>query len=61
MFSFANADQKNRALIKVGDSGWSQPQSFNALGSNYDVSLPSSSGRGEMQVGVTISQGEGKV
>jgi len=61
MFSFPSDDQKNRALLKLGDSSWSKPQSFNALGSNYDVTLSSSVGRGEMQVGVTVSQGEGKV
>jgi len=61
MFSFPSDERKNRALIKVGDSGWSKPQSFDALGSTYDVGLPSSDGRTEMHVGITVSQGEGKV
>lgn len=61
MFSFPSDDQKNRALLKVTGSDWSKPQSFNALGSNYEVTLPTVSGRGEMKLGVTVSQGEGKV
>lgn len=61
MFSFPTDDQKNRALLKLGDSNWSKPQSFNAIGSAYNVTIPSASGKAEMQVGVTVSQGEGKV
>lgn len=61
MFSFPGDDQKNRALLKVSGSDWSKPQSFNALGSSYEVSLPAQNGRGEMKFGVTVSQGEGKV
>lgn len=61
MFSFPTDDQKNRALVKLGDSGWSKPQSFNAIGSAYDFTVPSPNGRAEMHLGVTVSQGEGKV
>ncbi|KAI9714321.1 MAG: hypothetical protein M1820_000282 [Bogoriella megaspora] len=60
MFSFPTDDRKNRALLKVGDSAWSKPQSFDAIGSNYDVTLPSASGRSEMHVGVSVEEGEGK-
>lgn len=60
MFSYANDDQSNRSLLKVGDSNWSKPQSFEAIGSNTDVVLPATTGRAEMHVGVTVSQGEGK-
>ncbi|KAB8337289.1 hypothetical protein FH972_021590 [Carpinus fangiana] len=60
MFSFPGDDQKNRALMKVGDSGWSKPQSFNAIGSTFSVALPSNNGRSEMQIGVSVQQGEGK-
>lgn len=61
MFSFPTDDHKNRALIKVGDSNWSKPQSFDAIGSTYDVALPSVQGRSDMHVGVTVEEGEGKV
>ncbi|KAF1812213.1 vacuolar protein sorting-associated protein 13 [Eremomyces bilateralis CBS 781.70] len=60
MFSFPTDDRKNRALIKVGDSHWSKPQSFDAIGSTYDVTLPSSTGRSEMHIGVSVAEGEGK-
>jgi len=61
MFSFPTDDKKNRALIKVDDSLWSKPLSFNAIGSSYSVVLPSSSGRIEMHIGVHTEEGEGKV
>lgn len=61
MFSFPTDDKKNRALIKLGDSQWSKPQSFDAIGSSYNVTLASSSGRNEMNIGVHVEEGEGKV
>ncbi|KAK4542998.1 hypothetical protein LTR36_005996 [Oleoguttula mirabilis] len=60
MFSFPTDDRKNRALIKVGDSNWSQPVSFDAIGANTDVKLPAQSGRSEMHAGLTVMEGEGK-
>ncbi|PVI04174.1 vacuolar protein sorting-associated protein 13 [Periconia macrospinosa] len=60
MFSYPTQDKKNRALIKVGDSGWSKPQSLDAIGSNYAVALPSTQARSEMHIGVSVSEGEGK-
>lgn len=61
MFSFPTDDKKNRALIKVDDTLWSKPLSFDAIGSSYSVVLPSSSGRIEMHIGVHIEEGQGKV
>lgn len=61
MFSYATDEQSNRSLLKVGDSNWSKPQSFEAIGSTSDVVMPATSGRSEMHVGVSVSQGEGKV
>lgn len=61
MFSFPTDDQRNRAYIRVGHSGWSKPQSFNAIGSEFSISVPAGSGRSEMQIGASIAQGEGKV
>ena len=60
MFSFPTDDQKNRALLKVSDSEWSKPQSLDAIGSEYSASVAASSGKAEMQVGVSVLQGEGK-
>lgn len=60
MFSYPTNDQKNRALIKIGDSRWSQPVSFDAIGANVDVKLPAQSGRAEMHAGLNVMEGEGK-
>ena len=60
MFAFNGDDQRNRVLLKVGDSNWSRPQSFDAIGSTFDVVLPSSSNNTEIHVGISIDNGEGK-
>jgi len=60
MFSYPTDDRKNRASIKVGDSAWSQPVSFDAIGANVDVKLPSTTGREEMHCGLSVTEGEGK-
>lgn len=60
MFSFPTDDRKSRAVIKVGDSTWSGPVSFDAIGANVDVKLGAESGRAEMHCGITVSEGEGK-
>ncbi|KAI7043547.1 vacuolar protein sorting-associated protein 13 [Hortaea werneckii] len=60
MFSYPTDDKKNRALIKVGDSAWSQPVSFDAIGAVVDVKLPAQSGRAEMHAGLKVMEGEGK-
>ncbi|KAF1944820.1 vacuolar protein sorting-associated protein 13 [Clathrospora elynae] len=60
MFSYPTENKKNRALIKVGDSNWSKPQSFDAIGSTYTVALPSSKARSDMHLGVSVAEGEGK-
>lgn len=60
MFSYGNDDHRNRAMLKVGDSEWSKPQSFDAIGSTADVSLQSSNRNSEVHVGITVEPGEGK-
>ncbi|KAI0483961.1 vacuolar protein sorting-associated protein 13 [Xylariaceae sp. FL0804] len=60
MFSFGNDDQRNRALLKLGDSEWSKPISFDAIGSTTDVVLPSTTKNAELHVGITVDAGEGK-
>lgn len=60
MFSFPTDDKKNRAMIKVGESAWSKPVSFDAIGSTTAISLPAESGRSEMNCGLTVEEGEGK-
>ncbi|TVY26507.1 Vacuolar protein sorting-associated protein [Lachnellula hyalina] len=60
MFAFGADDQRNRALLKVGESNWSKAQSFDAVGSTVDVVLPSSTKNTEIHVGITVDAGEGK-
>jgi vacuolar protein sorting-associated protein 13A/C len=60
MFSYPTDDRRNRALIKVGQSNWSQPVSFDAIGASMDVKLPAQSGREEMHAGLIVEEGEGK-
>ena len=60
MFSYPTDDRRNRALIKVRGSTWSQPVSFDAIGATVDVKLPAESGRSEMHAGVVVEEGEGK-
>jgi vacuolar protein sorting-associated protein 13A/C len=60
MFAYGVDDQRNRALLKVGDSSWSKPQSFDAIGSVFDVVLPSSSQNTEIHIGISVEPGEGK-
>ncbi|KAL3428164.1 hypothetical protein PVAG01_01673 [Phlyctema vagabunda] len=60
MFAFGADDQRNRAILKVGESAWSKPQSFDAIGSTFDVVLPSSKKNTEIHVGISVEAGEGK-
>ena len=60
MFSYPNDDRKNRANIKVGESTWSKPQSLDAIGSAFDVVLPSANAKSELHVGISVAEGEGK-
>ncbi|KAI1388182.1 vacuolar protein sorting-associated protein 13 [Hypoxylon trugodes] len=60
MFSYSNDDQRNRALLKIGESEWSKPQSFDAIGSTSEVALPSSRKDSEIHVGITVEPGDGK-
>ncbi|KAK0724982.1 hypothetical protein B0H67DRAFT_480247 [Lasiosphaeris hirsuta] len=60
MFSFNSDDQKNRALLKISDSEWSKPQSFDAIGSTAEVMLYSPSRNAEIHLGMTVDSGHGK-
>ncbi|RKF58530.1 Vacuolar protein sorting-associated protein 13 [Erysiphe neolycopersici] len=60
LFAFGGDDQRNRAILKIGESSWSKPQSFDAIGSSTEVILPSVSNNTEIHIGITIKAGEGK-
>jgi vacuolar protein sorting-associated protein 13A/C len=63
MFSYDTDDRKNRALIKVGNSGWSPPQSFEAAGqaSEAIIEREYEDDPGEAHLGVNIEHGVGQV
>ncbi|KAE8146951.1 hypothetical protein BDV25DRAFT_161484 [Aspergillus avenaceus] len=60
MYSYPSDDQRNRSMMKIGDSAWSKPQSFEAIGSTFEAILPDRDGRSEFHSGVTVAEGEGK-
>ncbi|KAK4154799.1 hypothetical protein C8A00DRAFT_32394 [Chaetomidium leptoderma] len=60
MFSFNSDDHRNRATLKAGESEWSKPQSFDAIGSTTDVVLHSAGKNAEIHLGVTVDSGLGK-
>ena len=60
MFSYPSDDRKNRAMLKLGESVWSKPQSLDAIGSTFEAVLASSRTKTEMHVGLEVAEGEGK-
>ena len=60
MFSYPGDDRRNRTLLKLGDSNWSRPVSFEAIGNIDDVVIPSSTKQSEIHVGISVVEGEGK-
>ncbi|PWN25799.1 DUF1162-domain-containing protein [Jaminaea rosea] len=60
IFSHSSNDRRNRMLLRVGDSGWSRPLSFEAIGSEMEVVLPSASKNEEIHLGLTVADGLGK-
>lgn len=60
LYSYPTEDRKNRSNLKIGDSAWSKPQSFDAIGSNFEVVVPSSTGKSELHAGVSVAEGAGK-
>ncbi|EZF77133.1 hypothetical protein H105_01647 [Trichophyton soudanense CBS 452.61] len=60
MYSYPTDDRKNRSVLRVVGSSWSKPQSFEAIGSSFEVTLPGSNGRTEYHAGVTVEEGTGK-
>lgn len=60
MYSYPTDDRKNRSMLKIGDSDWSKPQSFDAIGSNFETVLPAKGSRSEFHAGISVAEGEGK-
>ncbi|KAI8888651.1 hypothetical protein K501DRAFT_320796 [Backusella circina FSU 941] len=55
MYSYAKFSNGNRTLVQVGKSGWSQPLSFEAVGSKYDAIVAHDAQ--ETHIGVSIQEG----
>jgi vacuolar protein sorting-associated protein 13A/C len=62
MFSYDTDDRKNRALIRVGTSGWSPPQSFEAVGQASEAIIPKEyeDELGDSHLGINIERGLGQ-
>jgi vacuolar protein sorting-associated protein 13A/C len=62
MFSYDTDDRRNRALIKVGQFGWSPPQSFEAVGQASEAIIPREfeDDAGEAHLGISIHSGLGQ-
>ncbi|PKY02798.1 vacuolar protein sorting-associated protein 13 [Aspergillus campestris IBT 28561] len=60
MYSYQTEDPKNRSMLRIGESAWSRPQSFEAIGSTFEVMLPDRHGKSEFHAGVSVAEGEGK-
>ncbi|KAK9463382.1 uncharacterized protein V1516DRAFT_644614 [Lipomyces oligophaga] len=60
MFSYLTNDRSNRVAIRTSGSVWSSPQSFEAVGSDTDVMIPSDDGRRETHFGIHVGEGQGK-
>lgn len=58
MWSF-NGESNKRALIKVGDSKWSQEISFDTIGKDSDINIESNTRQSDIHVGIHISEGQG--
>jgi vacuolar protein sorting-associated protein 13A/C len=63
MFSYDTNDRSNRALIKVGTSGWSAQQSFEAVGQASEAIIPKEyeDDIGEAHLGISVDHGLGQV
>ncbi|KAJ2157305.1 Vacuolar protein sorting-associated protein 13 [Coemansia sp. RSA 552] len=60
MFSFGTSDFKNRALVRVADSEWSRPLSFDALGSASEFVIPAADKMTDTHLGIQIEPGRGR-
>ncbi|KAJ3332775.1 hypothetical protein HDU91_003040, partial [Kappamyces sp. JEL0680] len=60
MFSYSTLDPlRSRAQMKIADSEWSKPVSFEAVGSEFFVNVPAMGGK-DVLLGIDIQEGAGK-
>ncbi len=62
MFSYDTDDRRNRTLIKVGNSGWSPPQGFDAVGQASEAVIEREweNDPGDAHLGISITHGLGQ-
>jgi len=60
VFGFPNEDRRNRLYLKVGESKWSKPLSFEPVAADMQIVLGSNSGKSDTYVGLSYSEGLGK-
>ena len=60
MWSFERDSRSNRANIKVGNSAWSGPLSFDTLGKDSEVVIHSELGQKSLCLGLHVEKGVGK-
>ncbi|KAI5452535.1 Vacuolar protein sorting-associated protein 13, variant 2 [Naganishia albida] len=60
MFSYPKEDRGNRMFIRVGDSDWSEPVSFEGVGADSQIKFGADRGRSEYQIGMSYAEGMGK-
>lgn len=53
-------ERNNRFVLRVGDSSWSKPLSFDVIGSEVGVAIPSAQGDRELQLGLDVQDGLAK-
>jgi len=53
-------ERNNRFVLRVGDSSWSKPLSFDVIGSEVGVAIPSAEGDRELHLGLDVQDGLGK-
>nr|XP_018267277.1 vacuolar protein sorting-associated protein vps13 [Kwoniella dejecticola CBS 10117]OBR89435.1 vacuolar protein sorting-associated protein vps13 [Kwoniella dejecticola CBS 10117] len=60
MFGFPNEDRRNRLFLRVDDSKWSQPISFEPVSADMQIVMTSASGESDNYVGLSYTEGIGK-
>lgn len=60
VFGYPNEDRRNRLFLKVGDTKWSKPLSFEPVSADMQIVLGSNTGKTDTYVGLSYSEGLGK-
>ncbi|KAJ9118150.1 hypothetical protein QFC22_004053 [Naganishia vaughanmartiniae] len=60
MFSYPKEDRGNRMFLRIEDSDWSEPVSFEGVGADSQVKVTGDKGRTEYQIGMSYTEGMGK-